>query len=79
MPTIEFTLPSGAAGMAAGMTRASIIKQLDQIKKQHNISYSYETVKYRFRVTLTSKDLTLLSLVWKLSNSWHRYRILEDS
>lgn len=61
--------------MAAGMTRAVILRQLKELSEQHHFSYSHTTVKYTLAVTVDDRTLTLLNLIWQAKNSWQRYRI----
>lgn len=76
---IEFTLPSGSSGMAAGYTKMSIWRRIQDWAHTHNQSIKYtQTEKYRFRVQFKNdRALTMLALSWDNINSWHKYTVYE--
>lgn len=70
-----FTLPSGAGGMAAGMTRGAIMRKL----REHNFKYKHKTQAYKFKVWLENEsDYTYFYLVWEPFNSWQRPTLIEE-
>ena len=78
---LEFTLPSGAGGMAAGMTRQSIGSKLRHLLETNKIGhYKTQTVRYRYRVWFENEiDFTTFFLVWEPSNSWHKPIVVYES
>lgn len=63
---IEFRLPSGAAGQAAGWAVWHIKNAVEEWSKKHQIPYSQKTVKYTHRVCLNRpEDYTLFFLTWE--------------
>lgn len=77
---LEFRLPSGAGGMAAGYTKAAISKELKQICEQYNIEFEDRVTKaYRYRVSFKQpQDYTLFALVWQPKNSWFNYTVWHE-
>jgi hypothetical protein len=78
---IEFTLPSGAGGMAAAHTGAYIEKALKKWSDRYGIPYNKKIHKYTLRVTFDSDDTyTFFGLTWvpdpKYLN-WTSYRLIE--
>ena len=47
---IEFRLPSGAGGMAAGMFLGAIKRAVKQWSEKYNIAFTDKTVRYTYRV-----------------------------
>lgn len=78
MKVLEFKLPTGSAGMAAGYTRMGINKRLKAVADQWGIKYRTETVGYRFYVEISDRDLTLLALTWTVENPWHRFTLVKN-
>ena len=79
---LEFTLPSGSAGMAAGYTRHSISRNISEVASEHDIKWKSSTVGYRYYVQFErSEDYTMFALVWpaRVKNSWHQYRVMEGN
>lgn len=78
---IEFRLPSGAGGMAAGYTKQAINLALLSICKTHNIIIAKQvTQPYRYRVEFKqAKDYTLFALVWKIKNYNFKYTVWNES
>lgn len=76
---IEFKLPSGAGGMAAGYTKQAIKKQIAKIIREHNITV-IDTLDmgYRHYVELSEQDLTVLALCWETKNQWHTFTVHND-
>ena len=72
---LSFTLPSGAGGMAAGMTRGGIMKQIREIINGGLIGKNIrtDTKGYEFNVWLENEiDYTTFFLVWEPKNSWQK-------
>lgn len=47
---IEFRLPSGAGGMAAGISKGAIERAVKQWSQKYNIPFTSKTVRYTHRV-----------------------------
>ena len=77
---IEFRLPSGAGGMAAGYIKMAINIAIIQICRQHNITVAEQvTQPYRFRVSFRHpQDYTLFALVWQVKNSNFKYTVWNE-
>lgn len=81
MKCLEFRLPSGAAGMAAGMTKMAIKKKLDNLVSENKIGdYKHRTERYKFRVWLEKEqDYTVFFLMWETHNNpWHRPELTDE-
>lgn len=76
---IEFSLPSGSAGMAAGMTKQSILRRFRELGDQHGFEYTTITRGYKLYIELErDRDYSLLSLVWdSKGNPWRTYAVRE--
>lgn len=79
---IEFTLASGAAGMAAQHSLHIIKKDLSTWAKKYDINYTSKIVKYTFRVFLPlPEQYSLFALTWNdtKSNTYasSRWRLVE--
>lgn len=80
MRCLEFTLPSGSAGMAAGMTKMAINRKLKELVDRKLInSYKSDLVGYRFYVWLENEqDYTTFFLVWDTNgNPWRVPKVIE--
>lgn len=81
---IEFVLPTGAGGMAAGHVNAAINRALKEWSIKHDIAYSTKVVKYTKRVTFESdKFYNVFALTWgefytPNSSFLNRWRIVSD-
>lgn len=68
---IEWDLPVGSGGAMAETMRYSIIRQLTELGRQHN--FHWQTLnngpRWRLRVLLEDKDLTMLALTWPTINN----------
>lgn len=66
MITVEWQLPWGSAGMAAGMTHARLRSKLNRLGKQHGFEIGLYTTddRYRVRADLTEQQYTILCLQW---------------
>lgn len=78
---LEFRLPNGAGGMAAGYTKQAIRKQLTSVSEQYNLTVTKEvTMPYRYRIKLASeKEYTMFALVWNVKNSYFKYTTWHES
>ena len=74
---LEFRLPSGAGGMAAGYTKMGISKELARVCKQYNIEFEDRVTKaYRYRVSFKrDQDYTLFALVWQPKSTYFNYTV----
>jgi hypothetical protein len=62
---IEFRLPNGAGGMAAGYALSSIKHDIEIWAEKYNIPYKTKRHKLTFRLCLnTDKDYTQFILTW---------------
>jgi hypothetical protein len=76
---IEFSLPSGSAGMAAQFTDSHISRDLQQWSNQYNISYNTKIVKYKKRVTFDHEsDYSVFAMTWNPKQvAWLNYVLIE--
>ena len=70
---LEFTLPTGAAGMAAGITKHTIMRKMQEL----TIPYTTEQQGYKLYVTLEPKYYTMMCLKWQAKSIHQRWRVLE--
>lgn len=77
---IEFKLPSGAGGMAAGYRSQALRKRMNSWAEQNNTSIETHIRQYRFYVEFYSEqDLTLFCLQWPLTSSeWDRFTVVKS-
>lgn len=71
---LQFKLPSGAAGMAAGHTKFGIIKKFNLLIDAGTIGKNIKTktAMYLYKVWLEKDaDYTAFFLVWKPTSPWH--------
>lgn len=74
MRKIEFRLPQGAGGMAAGYRSQHLRKRLSEWAEKHNATIDTVTVPYKLRVTFfKDSDLTLFALEWEVSSPWDQF------
>jgi hypothetical protein len=67
---IEFRLPSGAGGMAAGHALSLIRKDIEAWAAKYRIEYRTKIHKYTYRLCLYSdKDYTQFALTWEPNSS----------
>jgi hypothetical protein len=73
---LEWRLPMGAGGMAAGMAHAQLRSQLNRIGKQHGFEVGlYSTdERYRIRADLTAQQYTILCLQWQAERDFLKWR-----
>lgn len=79
MMHIEFRLPSGAGGMAAGYRNQSLRKRVNEWATTHNITVINYTNGYRccFEFAKDS-DYTLFALCWHVKSLWDEFVIVKD-
>lgn len=71
---IEFNIPNGAGGMAAGHALSAIRGDIELWAKQYNISYKTKLHKYKLRLCLnTDKEYTQFALTWNPKHNASRY------
>jgi hypothetical protein len=76
---IEFRLPTGAGGMAAGHASAMIKRNIVDWAKKYNIKYKVKVINYTLRLSLESdRDYTLFQLSWNPDHSWAREYVLVE-
>ena len=81
---IEFILPSGSGGMAAGHVNAALNRALNEWSIKHDIAYAAKVVKYTKRVTFDSdKHYTVFAMTWgdfyrPKQSFLNRWRIVSD-
>lgn len=77
---IEFKLPRGAGGMAAGHRNHHLKKRVQAWADTHNITVINWTDGYRCCFEFANdRDYTLFTLSWDSSNSeWNRFEIIND-
>ena len=78
---IEFQLPTGSAGMAAGMMLQTIKRELNRWSERYNIAYTSKTVRYTHRVCFEEDklyDFFVMSWNPKGSDILNRYVVVSD-
>lgn len=71
---IEFRLPNGAGGMAAGYALAAIRRDIESWADKHAIPYKTKLHKYTFRLCLNSdREYTQFALTWNPENDVSNY------
>lgn len=77
---IEFRLPNGAGGMAAGYTKHAILKELKALVDAHHLTIVEQVQQpYRLRVELaTPEQLTMLILAWKPKNEFFKFTVWDE-
>jgi hypothetical protein len=71
---IEFRLPNGAGGMAAGYALSAIRQDIETWSGTHNIPYRTKLHKYTFRLCLnTDQEYTQFALTWHPKHEASRY------
>ena len=78
--TIEWRLPQGAGGMAAGMAHAQLRSKLNYVGKQHGFAIGLYTTdeRYRVRADLTEQQYTLLCLQWETDRDYLKWRRINE-
>ena len=77
---IEFKLPQGAGGLAAGYYSMNIKRQIDAWAAQHNVQVdSYNGASYRLCFKFGRPvDYTLFALYWQPTSEFNTYRLVND-
>jgi hypothetical protein len=79
---IEFSLPNGAAGQAAGHANMIIDDQLVEWSQKYNIPYTTKIVKYIKRVTFEQDEhYSFFAMTWNPDRKFYalsRWRIVSD-
>ena len=79
---IEFSLPHGAAGHAAGHANMIINNELVLWSQKYEIPYNTKTVKYIKRVTFEQDEhYSLFAMTWNPSRRYYalsKWRIVSD-
>ena len=77
---IEFTLPRGAGGQAAGFYAMNIRKQITAWAEQHNVQVkSYCGASYRLCFEFGRPvDYTLFALHWQPNSEFNRYTLIDE-
>lgn len=71
---IEFKLPTGAGGIAAGHALNTIRGDIEIWARQHNIHYKTKLHKYTLRLCLsTDKEYTQFALSWSPKHDVSKY------
>lgn len=75
---LEFRLPSGAGGMAAGYKGMSLRKQISAWAAKYNVTVKNWTNGYRICFEFErDSDYTLFALSWQPKSSWDTFTIVE--
>lgn len=77
---IQFTLPSGAGGMAAQMTAGRINKQLRKLFEEKRIGHYKTSHEKHYKMNLWFQDeqyLTILLLIWDGTNDFSKPAVVE--
>ena len=75
---IEFILPRGAGGMAAGHFAHSIRKKMKEWADKHNVTVINYVGGYRICFEFANDhDYTLFALTWQPQNSWQQYKLVK--
>ena len=76
---VQFNLPNGAGGMAAGHALSIIRREIEQWSTQYNIPFRTKLVKYTFRLCLErQQDYVMFQLSWNPKNVWAKnYQLVE--
>jgi len=76
---IEFTLPSGAGGMAAGYTKYYIEKAFKEWHEKYQIPYKVKTQNYRLKITFDNPEhYSFWALTWESKSvATSRWRLVE--
>lgn len=76
---LEFRLPSGAGGAAAGFALQMLRQKLQKWSKQHNISYTSKVHKYTYRISFDDDaHYTFFMSSWNNEdNIWYKPKIID--
>lgn len=77
---LEFNLPAGSGGMAAGMTSHAIGKQIHELSKKHKFIYKSKIEGYKLKVWLEYEwAYSLITLVWEPPSKFGQFKIVNDT
>lgn len=76
---IEFTLPTGSSGMAAGYTKLHIEKALKEWSEKYDIHYKSKLQNYRLKITFSNPEhYAFWALTWESNTAAKsRWRLIE--
>ena len=78
MMHIEFKLPTGAGGMAAGYKSMDLRKKVTAWADKHNVTVKNHTQGYRICFIFErDSDYTLFALSWQAKTSWDQFTLVE--
>lgn len=79
---IEFSLPNGSAGQAAGHANMIINNALLAWSEKYDIPYKTKIIKYTKRVTFEKDEhYSLFAMTWNIDKKFYalgRWRVVED-
>lgn len=76
---IEFKLPTGAGGHAAGHYSAMLRRKVSKWADEHNITVINYVSGYRICFEFgRESDYTLFALSWTTTNRWDSYYLITD-
>lgn len=77
---IVFDLPSGAGGMAAGMYKGNLIKELNNFCATHNIDYVAKSQRYEYKIWFNNTShYTLFILGFSWRGVWRHPRLKDEN
>jgi len=79
---LQFKLPTGSGGQAAGYVKRSISKKIDKLADEGKIGKNYKTIimNYQMFVWLEhEQDYTVFFLVWEFFAGWHNPTLIEKT
>ena len=75
---IEFKLPSGAGGMAAGYKSMDLRKRVGAWAAQYNVTVKNHTQGYRICFEFArDSDYTLFALSWQPHSTWDEFTLVK--
>ena len=75
---IEFRLPKGAGGMAAGHRNQLLKKRIQAWAEERNITVINYTNGYRCCFEFArDRDYTVFALSWEVKNMWDEYVVID--
>lgn len=76
---IEFRLPSGAGGMAAGYTRFGILKKIKELAEQYEFKWDSYTKAHSLMIEFDKPEtLTLFGIIWNKEKHPFREYVVKD-
>ena len=79
---IEFKLPSGAGGMAAGYRNMHLKKRIREWAELHNVTITHWNASSGYRSCFQfarESDYTLFALSWQATSIWDQYEIVNNT